>query len=131
MTTTQQNAEKHGIVNPNTSGQGTHPEAADVPCRWILERRGWRYSHTTAVRRGDVHELRHTFTRGDHRFSAWKDRSDDRGTWRWSASWGGSSTETRGFSGTMLARDFNRFLDTFLARVIYNARRAGKQGFER
>jgi hypothetical protein len=88
-----------------------------------LERAGWHYSHTTGVvvdQTGDTlqpfvgaagpvlavahdetrDELHHTFRRGDHAVTFWRDKRGAgryyRGCWRWSASWGGSGSAVFG-----------------------------------
>ena len=104
MNDAQQRAMTRGITEPDSCGQGKHEQADYVPCRWRVEREGWVYSHTTAVVLHDgSYELHHTFTNGDHRWTAWIDLTGRsrywKGCWRWSGSWGGSGRQALGLGG--------------------------------
>lgn len=104
MNDAQHRAMSRGITEPNSCGQGKHAQAEDVPCRLLIEREGWAYSHTTAIVLADgAYELHHTFRNGDHALSAWIDKRGEGGywvgCWRWSGSWGGSGRCVMGLGG--------------------------------
>lgn len=149
----QRQALARGIREPNTSGQGTHAEAEAVPYRWRLERAGYVYSHTTGIvvdQTGDqlepfvtdagpvlacVHdvrtdELHHTFRRGDHTVTFWRDTRGAgryyRGCWRWSAAWGGSG---RAVFGIVDAAQGPAPLLRYLAGVRRRAMGQNRAGF--
>jgi hypothetical protein len=55
-------AVRMGIVNPNSSGQGPHPDHAKNPYHKVLEAAGFSYSHTTPVGHGrEDFRLHHTY----------------------------------------------------------------------
>lgn len=121
----QQKALSLGIQNPNSCGQGKHPSADFVPYGWRVVRAGWIYSHTTAV----VHPvgrnvLHHTFRRGDHAVTFYRDENGRYG--RWAGSWGGSGMETvflvdSSFGPEPLVR--------YLSRVARYGRERRREGF--
>ena len=117
----QQVAVARGFSNPNSCGQGDHPDVAKVPVLQVVVDAGWRYSHTTGITigPGDGYELHLTFKRGEHRVTFWIDATDL--TWRWSGSWGGSGIHTT----SRVPDDVRRYL----LGVARRAKKARRDGF--
>lgn len=116
-----------GIQNPNTSGQGHHPDHADNPYHDTIVSHGYKYSHSTPVygpsvttKLGSPPErnvyLHHTYKHGtlkDHNVTvAMKGNKAH----HWSVSVGGSGRETRD-------DDTNKLLDSFLKGHVSRAKK--------
>ena len=83
---------QYGIQNPNTSGQGYHPDHLKTPFSKTLSESGMIYSHSTVVCGGGEYRLHHTwiFSESDQ----WRVGVGQSGydlSYHWSASKSGSS----------------------------------------
>ena len=64
---------RRDIQNPNSSGQGYDPDHVKNPYHEILERFGYRYSHSTPVQGfyGGSRRIHHTYGRESHGVTVW------------------------------------------------------------
>jgi hypothetical protein len=93
---------KMGIKNPNSSGQGEHPDHKKNPHHRSLEGLGFKYSHTTPIgRRGGDFYLHHTYKMGDFNVGVHQNERDE---WVWSGSKGGSGRRQTGRGDSSLTK---------------------------
>lgn len=105
-------ANQYGIHNPNSSGQGHHPEHANNPFHEHIKKHGFEYSHSTPVHQhssnGGGHSIHHTFKHPSGRaVSTWKNPETHPrpGQHNWSSSKSpGSGRHTSGSSPEALAK---------------------------
>ena len=84
-----------GIVSPNSSGQGSHPEHARQPYHKTLIAAGFTYSHTTPVGHGrDDFRLHHTY-RLNPKFAV-SVYQNKRGGWVWEGGVSGAGSKFGG-----------------------------------
>jgi len=98
----------HRIQDPNTSGQGFHPDHAEHPYHDTLVKHGLRYTHTTPVRVGGELLPHHTY-RLNRRFGVGVYNTWD--GWRWSGFADGAWANIRASSD-------RRYLDKYLKRAV-------------
>lgn len=99
-----------GIVEPNSSGQGHHPDHAANPYHEILTSAGFEYSHSVPVVYGDEPCLHHSYRRGARGVGVHK--APGEASWRWGAKASAASgRETRGRTAEALRRYLKNLRD--------------------
>ena len=101
-------AKRAGIQDPNSSGQGTHPDHAKNPYHDTLVKAGFSYSHTTPVfhgggNKGETPRLHHTY-RLNPKFAVSVYQTNPSDAWVWDGGVGGSGRRQHGKGEAELAK---------------------------
>ena len=114
----EQTALAHGIINPNSSGQGLHPDYDKHPLHSILAEYLFEYTHSVVVSYRTLTgegTLVHCYRNKTHSISAFKHPFHK--SWQWDASRNGHARVTQGSVATL-----RKFILNVLRRERYKAK---------